>query len=164
MRYLFCHILAMKTVAMEKETQWSWHCEHRHSSSSDNYGFSPERLQFPRRQYKQTGRWREKHVKHAHSNFNQPGRPWGWLTKWQKKTSSLLKRHVSLQSPWHDQRKTGGGRGLFIYVVRWTCSAPTESHLCLGRWTCPSRQCIYCCAECTSKWPQDPANLHQQSL
>lgn len=53
------------------------------------------------------GRGREKHVKHAHSNFNQQGRPWGWLTKWRKKTASLLKRNVSLQSPRHDRRKTG---------------------------------------------------------
>lgn len=64
----------------------------------------------------------KKHVKHAHSNFNQPGRPWGWLTKWQKKTSSLLKRHVSLQSPWHDQRKTGGGALYLCCKVNMLCT------------------------------------------
>ena len=33
----------MKTVAMEN-TQRSWHCERRHSSSSDNYVFSPKKI------------------------------------------------------------------------------------------------------------------------
>lgn len=38
----FCPILPVKTVAMEN-AQWRWHCEHRHSSSSDNYVFSPKK-------------------------------------------------------------------------------------------------------------------------
>lgn len=103
-----------------ENTQWSWHCEHRHSSSSDNYVFSPERLQFSRRQYKQTGRGREKHVKHAHSNFNQRGRPWGWLTKWRKKNSFIVEEAcqfaVTMTWPW----KNWGG--LYSCAVNVLCT------------------------------------------
>lgn len=33
---------------------------------------------------------REKHIKRAHSNFNQRRRPWGWLRKWQKKNCFIV--------------------------------------------------------------------------
>lgn len=36
------------------------------------------------------GRGRENHVKRAHSNFNQRGRPWGWWTKWRKKPCFIV--------------------------------------------------------------------------
>lgn len=114
-RYLFCHILAMKTVAMEN-TQWSWHCERRQSSSSDNYVFSPERLQFSRRLYQQTGSGREKHVKRAHSNFNQQGRPWGWLTKWRKKNSFIVEETCQFTVTMTRVEKTGDVLGLCCMV------------------------------------------------
>lgn len=54
---------------IEKKSQWSWHCKHRHSSSSNNYGFSPERLQFSRRLYKQTVRRKERACKACSLKF-----------------------------------------------------------------------------------------------
>lgn len=90
-----------------KKSQWSWHCKHRHSSSSNNYGFSPERLQFSRRLYKQTGRGKERACKACSLKFQSNRKAPRVINKMAEKTSSLLKRHVSFQSPWHDQRKTG---------------------------------------------------------
>lgn len=137
-RFLFCHILPIKTVAMEN-TQWRWHCEYRHSSSSDNYVFSPKRLQFSRRQYKQTGREGGKHAKRAHSNFNQRRRPWGWLTKWRKKNSFIVEeaRQFAVTMTWPER---GGGGSITVMLS--TCSEPTESLSCLFRWTCWSQLCI----------------------
>lgn len=98
-----------KIERKKKKSQRSRHCKHRHSSSSDNYRASPERLQFSRRPYKQRGRGKERACKAcACGNFNQARRPWRWLTKGRgkktkkKKTPSLSRRHVSFQSPWHD--------------------------------------------------------------
>lgn len=100
MRYLFCHILAMKTVAMEN-TQRSRHGER---SSSWQLRVFTNRLQFSKRQCKRTKEERAEsvHCKLAQISINKEG-PWGWL-KMAEKTTSLLNRCVSLLSPWHNQR------------------------------------------------------------
>lgn len=81
MRYLFNHILAMKTVAMEN-TQRSRHCER----SASQLRVFTKRLQFSRRQCKRTKEERDESVycKRAQISINKEG-PWGWLTKWQTK-------------------------------------------------------------------------------
>lgn len=100
MRYLFCYILAMKTVAMEN-TQRSRHGER---SSSWQLRVFTNRLQFSRRQCKRTKEERAEsvHFKLAQISINKEG-PWRWL-KNGRKTTSLLNGRVSLLSPWHNQR------------------------------------------------------------
>lgn len=139
----------MKTVAMEN-TQWSWHCECRHCSSSDNYGFSPERLQFSRDNTNREKDWTGKHVKQAYSNFNHQGRPWGWLTKWWKK--HLHYRTGMSVCSHRDTTRRGS-----ITELESEC---VLHRLCLGRWMCPSQQRT----DWISRWPQGPGYLHLQSI
>lgn len=103
-----------------------------------------------------TNRQREKgggrDVNHAHSNFNQRGRPWGWLTKWWGGNALLLRRNVSLQLRRYDQR-------LWSRVVWRTCSVPTECHSCVGRCNESepiSQPHIFCYMRYASKWPRKP--------
>lgn len=105
-------------------------------------------------------RVRKEDIKLAHSNFNQWGRPWGWLTKWWWKKQPHCSRSMSVCSH-HDTTRERLGR-LYGDAVWWTCSAPTESHSGKDRWMCPRQSHIYCCNENTSKWSQGLTRL--QSL
>lgn len=144
MRYLFCHILAMKTVAMEN-TQRSRHGE---CSSSWQLRVFTNRLQFSRRQCKRTKEERAESVRCelAQISINKEG-PWGWLENGRKKQLHCW-TGVSAYCH-HDTTREAGRRSLC--VVRWTRSAPNVRNLCKGRWLCLCQQSAYFYLVYTSK-------------
>lgn len=123
--------------------------------------FHQKDCNFQRDNTNRQGEGGEKHIKRAHSNFNQWRRPWGWLTKWRKKQLHCW-RGMSICSH-HDTTRERLWR-LYSRVVRWTCFVPTKCHLCKSRWTCPSQHCTYCGTEYTSKWSQHTQSLWERNV
>jgi len=107
-RYLFCHILAMKTVAME-DAQWSRHCGRTQLIPSQLCVFTKKRLQFSRRQHKKSGRGRERRVQRtlAHISISEEG-PEGDKKNGGKKQLHCWGGGVGLPSLWHNQKKDPG--------------------------------------------------------
>lgn len=148
MRYLFCHILAMKRVAMErkhtKEPALWMQLIPTFAGYHQTIAIFKETMQTDK-----GGEGESMYCKLTQNSITKEG-PWGWLTKWQKKTPSLLSGHVILLSPWHNQRDW---ERLSACFVRWIRSPPTEHNLCKGRWLCLcwQRVCFYLVYTGTSK-------------
>lgn len=139
MRYLFCHILAMKTVAMEN-TQRSRHGER---SSSWQLRVFTNRLQFSRRQCKGTKGERAENVRCelAQISINKEG-PWGWL-KNGRKNNFIVERVCQLTVTMTQPERLGG-----VLSVLWGERAPHQ--------TCTTRvkvgDCVPASKVLTSTW------------
>lgn len=138
MRYLFCHILAMKTVAMEN-AQKSRHCEH---SSSRQLRVFTKRLQFSRRQCKQTKE--ERKVSMYDKLANISNHQWGdrrLINKMAEK-KNIVEQGCQLTVTTTQPERLGR---LSVCFLRQIHFAPTEHNLKVG-------DCLSADRSFTSTW------------
>lgn len=137
MRYLFCHILAMKTVAMENAQRSQ---DERTQLIPTITGFHQMIAIFKETMQTDKGGAGRKHYKLTKISNHQ----WGDLRLIIKRAEKILfSRDVSLLSPWHNQRGWGGFCEVNTLRTNWAQFKGRRLRLC--------RQSIYFYPVSTSK-------------
>lgn len=136
--FLFCRILAMKTVAMEN-AQRSRRCER---SSPRQLRVFTKRLQFFKEtmQTDKRGAGR-KHVLQANSKSELP---MGRINKMTEKKNKTKQNHswAGMSAYRHHDATREAGEAFCLFFVRWTHATPTKNNIKLGD-LCLCRQSDY---------------------